>query len=325
MKEEKNGLLDVRNLKTYLYLRKGILKAVDDVSFKVRKGEFVGLVGESGSGKTFTAWSIMRIIPQPPAKIVDGEVLFKGRNLLELSDDDMNEIRGKEISFVFQDPMTFLNPIMRVGDQITETILTHKNVEKKVAEEQALRTLEALSISNPTKVIKQYPHELSGGMRQRVVIAIALVCDPSILIADEPTTSLDVVVQAQLLEEFKRMKKSRDLSLIFISHDLGVVAELCDKIYVMYAGKILEEADAFSLFKDPKHPYTRGLIKCASSRGEKTMSYIDGTQPDLTNPPPGCRFHPRCPEAMTICHEQPPTSTRTKDDSTVYCWLYGDI
>ncbi len=320
-------LLSVKDLKTHFFTSYGVVKAADGVNLDVYKREAVGLVGESGSGKSVTALSIMWLVPSPPGKIVQGKVIYKGEDLLKLSEKEMISTRGKEISMVFQDPLTFLNPVLRIDDQIAEVITAHQNKTKKEAKEEVIEVLKSVRIPYPVEVAKSYPHQLSGGMRQRVTIAIAISCNPSLLIADEPTTALDVTIQAQILELIKELRQVLDTSLMLITHDLGVVAEVCDRVYVMYAGRVVEHADIFSLFDDPLHPYTSGLLKSALSIDEfhKELYSLEGSVPNLVNPPSGCRFHPRCPEALAICAETAPFMHAEKNsERAVACWLYQE-
>jgi oligopeptide/dipeptide ABC transporter ATP-binding protein len=323
VEEMEEYLLNIDALRTYIYTYRGVVKAVDGVSCKIGKGESVGIVGESGSGKSMTALSIMRFTP-PGAKFLGGAIFFEGINLLELSDAKIRKIRGCKIAMVFQDPMTYLNPVMKVGDQIAEVFIKHGNMDKKEARQQAVEALNIVRIASPSNVAKQYPHQLSGGMRQRALIAMAISCSPSFLIADEPTTALDVTVQVQIIDLLKEIKEEFGLSLLLITHDLGIVAHLCDKIYVMYAGKIMEEGDVFSIFRSSKHPYASGLIESVLYKDKPggMVSYIDGSVPDLLNPPTGCRFHPRCHQAMPICREQEPPKFQVSTTQSTFCWLY---
>lgn len=300
-------------------------KAVEDVSFDIHEGEVLGIVGESGSGKSVTAYSITRLVPDPPGKIVYGEVLFRGVDLLKLSYEEMKKYRGFEIAMIFQEPMTSLNPVMKIGDQITEVILTHEKIDKSAAEKTAIEMLEAVGIPDAEKRMKDYPHQFSGGMRQRVMIAMALACNPSLLIADEPTTALDVTIQAQILELMINIKKKReDAAIILITHNLGIVAEMCDRVIVMYGGKIQEVGDVFSIFKDPKHPYTRGLLQSLpdpynDSQGE--LKAIPGIIPHILELPKGCKFCTRCTEVMDICWETEPELLEIAPGRSVRCHL----
>lgn len=318
-------ILIVENLKTHFHTTYGVVKAVDGVDLAVSRREAVGLVGESGCGKTATALSIMRLIPTPPGRIIDGKVLYKGADLLKLGEEGVRRIRGREISMVFQDPLTFLNPVFKVGYQIAETILEHQTEARDEVEEKVIEILTRVGIPAASKVVDYYPHQLSGGMRQRVLIAMALSCNPSLVIMDEPTTALDVTIQRQVLELIKKLISDFDMSMLLITHDLGVVAEICDYIYIMYAGKIVEQADIFSIFEGPRHPYTIGLLNSALSIDEfkKELIALEGAVPDLIDPPAGCRFHPRCALAKNICHEKEPPLLQVEDGHKVRCWLHS--
>ncbi|MDO8885290.1 ABC transporter ATP-binding protein [Candidatus Oleimmundimicrobium sp.] len=302
-------LLKVNNLRTYFYIRRGIVKAVDGVSFSLDRGETLAIVGESGSGKTVTALSLLKLIPVPPGKIVEGEVFFEGENILGLSEKSLQKIRGNRIAMIFQDPTTSLNPVFTIGNQIMEAILTHQKVCKKEAREKTIKLLEMVGISQAEDRLNDYPHQFSGGMRQRVMIAMALSCKPDILIADEPTTALDVTIQAQILELISSLQKKFNSATILITHDLGIVAGLADKILVMYAGRPVEYADVDSIYYNSHHPYTLGLMSSIArldkSRKEKLQS-IKGSPPSLIDVPPGCGFHPRCKFAMDICQKKVP-------------------
>jgi len=318
-----NELLCVKNLKTYFYLSQGPVKAVDGIDLSIPRQKAVGLVGESGCGKSATALSIVRLLPSPPSKVLDGEIRFKGKDLLKLSEKELRKIRGKEIAIVFQDPMTFLNPVLKIGDQIGETILEHQFVKKGEVREKIVELLERVGIPGARDVVDYYPHQLSGGMRQRVLIAMALSCNPSLVIMDEPTTALDVTIQRQILELIKRLIEDYDTSLMLITHDLGIVAEICDIIYIMYAGRIVEQADVYTIFEAAKHPYTRGLLASALSIEEhrEELVGLDGSVPDLMAPPPGCKFHPRCSYAKEICREEEPPLMELESGHFVRCWL----
>ncbi|MFN2456326.1 MAG: ABC transporter ATP-binding protein, partial [Pyrinomonadaceae bacterium] len=299
-------LLEVNSLQTHFPTRAGLVRAVDDVSFYIDKGELLGLVGESGCGKSITALSVMRLIA-PPGKIVGGDISFDGRNLLKLSDSDMRAIRGDDIAMIFQDPMTSLNPVFTVGEQIAEALRLHRKLSRKAAREGAIEAMREVSIPDPARRIDDYPHQLSGGMRQRVMIAMALACDPKLLIADEPTTALDVTIQAQILELLNELRKNRELAVLLITHDLGVVAEVADRVAVMYTGRIVEESPVEELFARPRHPYTEGLLRsvpklttAAAGKAER-LETIEGTVPSPTQLPPGCHFAPRCPYRMPRC------------------------
>ncbi|HYH10644.1 MAG TPA: ABC transporter ATP-binding protein [Thermoanaerobaculia bacterium] len=316
------ALLEVRNLRTSF----GSVHAVDNVSFNVRRGEAVALVGESGCGKSVTAMSIMRLIA-PPGKITAGEVRFKGKNLAQLSERDMRNVRGNDIAMVFQEPMTSLNPVFKIGAQVAEAIRIHRKVSKKEAWKMAGEMLELVSIPDPHKRLQDYPHQLSGGMRQRVMIAIALSCDPELLIADEPTTALDVTIQAQIMELLASLQKKLGLAVLLITHDLGVVAEFCERVVVMYTGRVVEEAPVIQLFGNPSHPYTRGLLKSlpgASEAGATRLPTIAGMVPPITNLPSGCKFNPRCPDVMDICLGNEPALMPVAQGQSARCYLHGD-
>ncbi|MGP4105516.1 ABC transporter ATP-binding protein [Virgibacillus sp. L01] len=319
-------LLEVKNLHTHFFTKAGVVKAVDGIDFKVSPGETLGIVGESGSGKSITAMSILGLIPSPPGKIVEGEINFNGENLLNKSQKQMRKIRGKEIAMVFQDPMTSLNPVFTVEKQMIETILAHENMSKKQAKERALELMNLVGIPDPEKRLKNYPHEFSGGMRQRVMIAIALSCNPSLLIADEPTTALDVTIQAQILELFKRMQKELNMAIVMITHDLGVVSEVCDRVMVMYAGKPAEFSETKHLFEKGKHPYTLGLMNSIPkiTPDKQKLEAIDGVPPDLRALPKGCSFAPRCKHVMDSCLTNDPNLREVDDDHFVRCLLYEE-
>lgn len=301
-------LLEVKNLKTYFFTDEGIVKAVDDVSFNLHKGESLGIVGESGSGKSVTALSIMRLIQDPPGKIVSGEVRYRGEDLLKKKESDMREIRGNKISMIFQDPMTSLNPVFTIGDQIMEAIILHQKLDKASARKKAIEMLELVRIPEANKRVDEYPHQFSGGMRQRVMIAMALSCNPEILIADEPTTALDVTIQAQILDLIKQLQKELGMSLILITHDMGVVAETCHNVLVMYAGKVVEYADVKTIFKKPAHPYTIGLLESVPRLDirKERLKAIEGQPPDLISLPNYCYYAERCPYRTSECFEQIP-------------------
>jgi oligopeptide/dipeptide ABC transporter ATP-binding protein len=300
------SLLEVKNLQTQFPTRNGLVRAVDGVSFQLDSGELLGLVGESGCGKSITALSIMRLIARP-GKIVGGEINFDGKPLLQLSDAEMRQIRGDDIAMIFQDPMTSLNPVFTVGEQIAEALRLHRKLSRKAARAAAIEAMKEVSIPDPGRRIDDYPHQLSGGMRQRVMIAMALACDPKLLIADEPTTALDVTIQAQILELLDELRKNRELAVLLITHDLGVVAEVADRVAVMYTGRIVEESPVEELFARPKHPYTEGLLRSVPKLTSTTvvkqerLDTIEGTVPSPTDLPPGCHFAPRCPHRMPRC------------------------
>ena len=320
-------LLEVNNLQTHFPTRAGLVKAVNDVSFYINEGELLGLVGESGCGKSITALSVMRLIASP-GKIVGGEIKFKGEELLKASDARMREIRGNDIAMIFQDPMTSLNPVYTVGEQIAEALRLHRKLDKKAAWTAAIDAMKEVSIPDPARRVNDYPHQLSGGMRQRVMIAMALACNPELLIADEPTTALDVTIQAQILELLNELRQTRKLAVLLITHDLGVVAEVADRVCVMYTGKIVEESGVDELFEQPKHPYTQGLLKSVPKlRGigeakETRLSTIEGTVPSPTNLPDGCHFAPRCEHRMDICTRGTIPLYELKNDVRVRCVLY---
>lgn len=316
-------LLQVRNLKTYFYTLKGVVKAVDDVSFELNRGESLGIAGESGCGKSTLAFSLIRLVP-PPGKIAGGSIIFQGRDITKLSEEEFRrEVRWQGISMVFQGAMNVLNPVYTVGDQIAELFMVHKGYTKQEGLKEAERLLQMVGI-DPRRV-KSYPFELSGGMKQRVVIAMALALSPSLVIADEPTTALDVVVQAQIMNLLKKLKQELKTSIILISHDLSLIAELADKVAIMYGGKIVEYGQSDLVYNNPQHPYTKGLLgSIPRLRGEiKDLTWIPGTPPDLINPPPGCRFHPRCPYAMDKCKKEEPPIIEVEKSHYVACWLYA--
>ncbi len=368
-------LLNIQNLKTYFYTYAGIVKALDGIDFKIAEGETVGLVGETGCGKSVTSLAIMRLVPDPPGRIVDGIVSFKGQDLLKKSEEEMRKIRGSRIAMVFQDPMTFINPVISIGDQIGEVIALHQDLaseslrldiddlnsklndlgrdsgeaqeirskihkleqlrdsppkisrrrSKKVVLKRTIEVLKLVRMPYPEKVVKQYPHELSGGMRQRAMIAMALSCKPDLLIADEATTSLDVTIQAQILNLLNDLKKKLGSSVLMITHDLGIVAEMCDRVIVMYAGVVVEEAETKELFRNPLHPYTVGLLSAIPRLDQDVdkLEIIPGSVPNLIYPPPGCRFHPRCKFGMIMCKGERPPMIEVAQGHKVACYVYG--
>jgi peptide/nickel transport system ATP-binding protein len=326
MTEQNETILEVKDLKTYFYTKRGVSKAVDGIDFSLKKGETLGIVGESGCGKSITSLSILRLIPTPPGKIEGGQVLFKGRDLVSLPDSEMRKIRGNEISMIFQEPMTSLNPVIPVGEQIAEAIRLHQKMNKKEARAKAVDMLKLVGIPSPEKRAKQEPFQLSGGMRQRVMIAMALSCNPEVLIADEPTTALDVTIQAQILELIKDLQAKLGMGVIMITHDLGVVAETCNTVAVMYAGNIVEHAPTQNLFDKPKHPYTRGLLASLPKINEdkEELYTIEGSVPSSYSMPQGCRFASRCPFAEAVCQQQQPELLEQPDGSKVRCWMYSD-
>jgi oligopeptide/dipeptide ABC transporter ATP-binding protein len=320
------ALLQVKNLRTSFFTGEGAVHAVDNVSFNVRRGEALALVGESGCGKSVTAMSIMRLVA-PPGRITGGQVLFKGNDLAELSEREMRKVRGDDIAMVFQEPMTSLNPVFKIGTQVAEAIRIHRPVSKKEAWERAGAMLDLVSIPDPIKRLDDYPHQLSGGMRQRVMIAMALSCDPELLIADEPTTALDVTIQAQIMELLASLQKRLGLAILLITHDLGVVAEFCERVVVMYTGRVVEEAPVRQLFASPAHPYTRGLLKSLPSvtrEKEARLPTIKGMVPPITSLPPGCKFNPRCPDVMEICLGKEPALMTVAEGQSARCYLHGD-
>ncbi|CAM5399402.1 ABC transporter ATP-binding protein [Niallia circulans] len=317
-------LLDVKELKTHFYTERGKVTAIDGVSFQIKKGEIVGVVGESGCGKSVTSQSVLRLFDEKHLVKYEGEIFFEGEtDLLKLSKKKMQMIRGNDISMIFQDPLSSLNPVLTIGFQIAEAIMLHQNLTKKEAYEKAIEMLKLTGIPSPKKRVNDYPHNLSGGMRQRVMIAMTLACQPKLLIADEPTTALDVTIQAQILDLINELNQKLEMGVMFITHDLGVVAELCHRVVVMYLGQIVEEASVDSLFERPLHPYTKGLIKSIpqmeGDRSEK-LHVIEGTVPSLDNVPTGCRFAPRCPYADSLCLEKAPDLRETSTKQKVRCW-----
>lgn len=316
-------LLQVKNLATHFQTEEGIVKSVQDVSFEVNAGQVLGVVGESGCGKSVTSMSILRLIQQPQGKIVNGQILFDGQDLLSLSEDQMRKIRGNKISLISQDPMTSLNPVLTIGEQIMEAIMLHQGKNRKDAHDKAIEMLRLVGIPSPDQRVDQYPHEFSGGMRQRAIIAMALSCEPQLLIADEPTTALDVTIQAQILDLMREIKVKRNAAIVLITHDLGVVAEMCDKVAVMYAGKVVEYTDVYSLFKEPQHPYTIGLLNSIPKIEikQERLEPIDGQPPNLVNLPRGCSFASRCKEVQAVCHTKDPDLISVKPGHQVRCLL----
>ena len=320
-------LLEVRNLQTHFPTRAGLVRAVDGVSFYLDRGELLGLVGESGCGKSMTALSVMRLI-SPPGKIVNGEILFDGKDLLKLSDSQMREMRGDDIAMIFQDPMTSLNPVFTVGEQIAEALRLHRKLSRSEARKATIEAMREVAIPDPARRVDDYPHQLSGGMRQRVMIAMALACNPKLLIADEPTTALDVTIQAQILELLDELRKQRELAVLLITHDLGVVAEVADRVAVMYTGRIVEESPVDELFARPKHPYTEGLLrsvpKLTSTQiiQKERLETIEGVVPSPTDLPPGCHFAPRCRHRMPRCTAEEIPLYQLEGNVEVRCVLY---
>jgi len=315
-------ILQVEDLRTSFFTRKGEVKAVDGVSFHVHEGETFGIVGESGCGKTVTGLSIIRLLPEPAGRIVGGKIILEGTNLLELSKKEMRAIRGRMISMILQDPMTSLNPVYTIGDQIAESVRLHQGLPENGVEQEVISALRLVKIPSPEMILRQHPFELSGGMRQRVVGAIAMSCHPHLLIADEPTTALDATIQAQYLALFKEVQQKTNVAIIFITHDFGVVANMCHRVGVMYAGKIVETATTRKLFKAPKHPYTTALINSVPrlDRKDNRLYSIEGQPPSMMNLPPGCRFFPRCSVALEVCGEQEPPEMEIGNGHSISCW-----
>lgn len=321
-------LLEVKGLKTEFKRDGSSVLAVAGVDFHINKGEVLGLVGESGCGKSVTSLSIMRLLKDTPGRIAGGSVLFEGKDLVQLPEKDMRRYRGNELAMIFQEPMTSLNPVLRIGKQLEESIMLHLGYGRKKAREHAIESLKLVGIPRADEVVDDYPHQLSGGMRQRVMIAMAMACNPKLLIADEPTTALDVTIQAQILELMNRLKKEQNMGMLLITHDLGVVAEMCDRVVVMYAGRVVEEASVTELFENPQHPYTKGLIASVPKLRQKVhrLESIPGNVPDLRNMPPGCKFAPRCPYVMERCLSQEPQllPVANEADRKSRCWLTQD-
>lgn len=318
-------ILEVKDLKTYFKVDDGLVKAVDGVSFTLKKGETLGIVGESGSGKSVTNLSLLKLVAQPPGRYAGGEILFMGKDILTMSEAELRQLRGNKISMIFQDPMTSLNPFLRISTQLMETIMLHQKLDRRAAKAKAVEMLKLVGIPAAEQRVDHYPHQFSGGMRQRVMIAMALSCNPEILIADEPTTALDVTIQAQILELMKSLGEKLGTATILITHDLGVVAGMCDRVCVMYAGRVVEEAVTDELFASPKHPYTIGLIKSVprlDKKNEERLYSIPGQPPHLVDLPDACPFHPRCDKALDICRQKYPRTTVLEGGRKVNCWLY---
>jgi len=318
-------ILEIKNLKTYFFTRYGAVRAVDDISFGLGKGECLCLVGESGCGKTATALSVLRLIDSPPGRIIGGEILYHGEDLLDCTDKRLRQIRGNRIAMIFQDPLSSLNPVFTVGDQTVEPIKLHLGLKSKSAMEKAIHLMEQAGIPRARERVKDYPHQFSGGMQQRVLIAAALSCDPEILIADEPTTALDTTIKAQILDIFQDLKKKRDMSILFITHDLGTVAGIADRIVVMYGGRVAEAGTTLEIFDRPKHPYTHGLLNCLpdiSTRRDR-LTPIPGMIPSLIDPPDGCIFNPRCERRMPVCIQERPREVMVSGEHLVACHLYS--
>jgi len=327
MAMNEDTILQVKNLRTYFNTDEGIVKAVDGVSFDLRKGETLGIVGESGSGKSVTNLSVINMIPSPPGRIAGGEILYHGKDMLKMSKKEIRQIRGNKISMIFQDPMTSLNPFLRISTQMIETIQLHQGLDKKAAKEKAIEMLKLAGIPGPEKRVDQYPHQFSGGMRQRVMIAMALSCNPEILIADEPTSALDVTIQAQILDLMKDLTERLGTAVILITHSLGVVAGTCDTVCVMYAGRFVERGPTDVIFESPMHPYTQGLIRSVprlDREEDERLSSIRGQPPNVIDLPDCCPFYPRCDKAMDICRKKYPAWKTLDDGRTVGCWLYSE-
>lgn len=319
-----NKLLEISNLKTYFFVDNRQIPAVNGVDIYINEGETLGVVGESGCGKSVTSLSVMGLLGHTPGRVVDGSIKFKGNNLITLSEDEMREIRGNEIAMIFQEPMTSLNPVYKIGAQIGEAVKLHLKYDKKKTREHVINMLKLVGIPRAEEIIDEFPHQLSGGMRQRVMIAMAMACNPTLLIADEPTTALDVTIQAQILELMKKLKEEKRTAIMLITHDLGIVAEMCDRVVVMYAGKVVEEAEVIEIFENPKHPYTKGLLNSIPKLGQKTdrLDSIPGNVPTPANMPKGCKFAPRCSQVMDICKEKDPELLQISKGHQCRCFLY---
>jgi peptide/nickel transport system ATP-binding protein/oligopeptide transport system ATP-binding protein len=320
-------ILDIQDLHTSFFTNQGEVKAVDGLSLSIHPGETLGLVGESGCGKSVTALSIMRLVPSPPGKITSGKIIFDGTDLTSLSETELCQLRGNDISMIFQEPMTCLNPVFTIGNQIAESMRLHLGLNKQAARKRSVELLDMVGIPSPEQRLKEYPHQLSGGMRQRVMIAMALSCHPKLLIADEPTTALDVTIQAQILELIKQLKARLGMVVLLITHDLGIVADTANRVAIMYAGKLAELAPTRDIFYQPKHPYTIGLLNSLprlekSDKPRQRLGAIPGSVPNLLHPPAGCRFNPRCPKTMSICRQQNPRLVEVSKGHWVGCWLY---
>jgi len=324
MRQTENGrpILKVSGLKTYFFTSEGVTKAVDGVSFEVRKGEVLGLVGESGCGKSVTALSVLRLVASPPGRILDGKIEFMDKDLLMLTDREIRKIRGSKISMIFQDPLTCLNPVLKIGYQLSEVFRYHKGLDRIESLKGSIRILKMTEIPSPEERVKNYPHEMSGGMRQRAMIAMALACEPALLIADEPTTALDVTVQAQVLKLMKELCHERETAVLLITHDMGVIANMCHRVAVMYAGRVVESTDVFTLFSEPAHPYTEALLRSLPRLGAKRnrLDSIEGQPPQLNRLPAGCAFQPRCEYSVSRCKEQAPGLLRLGEGHEVRCY-----
>jgi len=319
------NVLEVKDLKTHFFTSRGVVKAVDGVSFGLKEGETLGLVGESGCGKTITCLSILGLVPGPAGRITGGEIIFEGEDLVSMSEKEMRNIRGRKISMILQDPMVSLNPVYTIGDQVAEPVKIHQKLSPRLAWEKAKEMLRLVGIPSPEVRMKEYPHQMSGGMRQRVVGAMVLSCQPRLLIADEPTTSLDVTIQAQFLKLLKELQQQQNLALIIVTHDLGIIAKVCDRVAVMYAGRIVETGDVREIFYNTAHPYTKALLGSLPKMDvkEERLYTIEGQPPELHDLPPGCSFSPRCPDVKEICTQEYPPQFIIKDDHLVNCWLFA--
>ena len=321
-------ILQIKNLKTFFYSSQGVGKAVNGISWNLDRREALGIVGESGCGKTVTALSILRLVSDPPGRIVGGKILFEGNDLLKLSENQMEELRGNRISMIFQDPMNSLDPVFTIGNQIAEVFQFHQGMSRRDALEQSIEMLKTVKIPSPEERVSEYPYQMSGGMQQRVMIAMALACRPQVLIADEPTTALDVTIQAQILDLMLKLKEELDTAIILITHDLGIIAEVAQRVIVMYAGEIVEEATVDEIFENPLHPYTRGLLQSMPHVDQRSkrlarLQEIPGVVPGLNELPQGCLFHPRCPQTMEICREESPEWIQISDRASVRCWRHS--
>ncbi|SKC49846.1 ABC transporter ATP-binding protein [Maledivibacter halophilus] len=316
-------ILEIKNLKTHFFTDNGTVKAVDGVDIHINEGETLGVVGESGSGKSVTSLSIMGLLNDTSGRIVDGKIEFQGRNLVNLKEEDMRKIRGNDIAMIFQEPMTSLNPVLRIGKQISEAIKLHLKYDKQKAKEHTINMLKLVGIPRAENIYSEFPFQLSGGMRQRVMIAMAMACNPKLLIADEPTTALDVTIQAQILDLMKKLKEDVGTAIMFVTHDLGVVAEMCDRVVVMYAGRVVEHGDVYQIFENPKHPYTKGLLKSVPVLRQKVdrLASIPGNVPSPKNMPKGCKFAPRCENAFDKCWEEEPSFYDIEENHSSKCWL----
>jgi oligopeptide transport system ATP-binding protein len=318
-------IVDIKDLRVSFFTPVGEVKAVRGVSWSLKEGEAMGIVGESGSGKSVSVYALMGIL-QNPGKVIGGSITFNGINMLGLKEKQWQKIRGKDISMIFQDPMTSLNPVYTVGNQIAETVMAHTNIRRKAANISAVSSLSKVHIPNPDKMVRQYPFEFSGGMRQRAMISMSLCCEPKLLIADEPTTALDVTIQAQIIDLLKELKDSTGMSILLITHDMGIITDICEKVIIMYGGQVMESADVKSLYKNPVHPYTRGLLECLprlTSDTEEPLKPIEGSPVDLLNPPAGCPFAPRCDQCMKVCLTEQPPQFEISSEHYSACWLHA--